>query len=50
MRDAERKRERERERERHRQSKKQAPCREPDVGFDPRPPGSCPGLKVVLNR
>ena len=25
---------------------KQAPCREPDVGFDPRSPGSHPGLKA----
>ena len=24
--------------------------REPDVGFDPRSPGSHPGLKAVLNR
>ena len=36
----------ERERERHRQREKQAPCREPDVGFDPRTPGSRPGLKA----
>ena len=28
-------RERERERQRHRQREKQAPCREPDVGFIP---------------
>ena len=26
----------ERERQRHRQREKQAPCREPDVGLDPR--------------
>ena len=38
-----------RERQRHRQEK-QAPCREPDVGFDPGSPGSRPGLKVALNR
>ena len=38
-----------RERQRHRQSKKQAPCREPDVGLDPRSPGSGPGLKAALN-
>ena len=25
---------------------KQAPCREPDVGLDPRAPGSCPGPKA----
>ena len=37
MRDAER------ERQRHRQTEKQAPCREPDVGFDPRTPGSPQG-------
>ena len=35
---------------RHRQREKQAPCREPDVGLDPRSPGSGPGLKVALNR
>ena len=38
--------ERERERQRYRQREKQAPCREPDVGLDPRTPGSCPGLKA----
>ena len=38
-----RERERERERQRHRQREKQAPCKEPDVGLDPRTPGSCPG-------
>ena len=31
-----------RERQRHRQRKKQAPCKEPDVGFDPRTLGSHP--------
>ena len=35
-----------RERQRHRQREKQAPCREPDVGLDPRSPGSRPGLKA----
>ena len=25
---------------------KQAPCREPDIGFDPGSPGSHPGLKA----
>ena len=35
-----------RERQRHRQREKQAPCREPDVGLDPRTPGSCPELKA----
>ena len=33
-------------RERERQSEKQAPCREPDVGLDPRSPGSRPGPKA----
>ena len=37
---------RERERQRHRQREKQAPCRESDVGLDPRTPRLCPGLKV----
>ena len=41
--------ERERERQRHRQREKQAPCRELDVGLDPRSPGPCPGLKAALN-
>ena len=31
--------ERHRERQTHRQREKQAPCREPDVGLDPRSPG-----------
>ena len=39
----------ERERQRHRQREKQAPCRKPDVGLDPGPPGSHPGPKAVLN-
>ena len=39
-------RDRERERQRHRQREKQAPCREPDVGFDPWSPGSRPGPKA----
>ena len=50
QRERERERERENERQRHRQREKLAPCREPNVGLDPGPPGSCPGLKVVLNR
>ena len=37
---------RERERQRHRQREKQDPGRKPNVGFDPRTPGSCPGLKA----
>ena len=41
---------RERERQRHRQREKQAPCREPDVGLDPRSPGSHPELQTALNR
>ena len=40
--------ERQGERQRHRQREKQAPCREPD-GLYPGAPGSCPGLKAVLN-
>ena len=38
-----------REMQRHRQREKQAPCREPDVGLDPRSPGSRPGLNMALN-
>ena len=38
--------ERERGRERHRQREKQAPCREPDVGLDPRTVGSRPEPKA----
>ena len=34
------------ERQRHRQRGKQDPCREPDVGLDPRSPGSRPGPKT----
>ena len=37
---------RHRVRERHRQREKQAPCREPEVGLDPRTPGSLPGPKA----
>ena len=36
---------RQRERGRDRQREKQAPCRKPDMGLDPRSPGSHPGLK-----
>ena len=48
MRDRQREREREREgeRQRHRQREKQAPCREPDVGLNPRSPESRPGPKA----
>ena len=46
MKDTQRERERERERQRHKQRKNQAPCREPDAGLDPRPPGSRPGPKA----
>ena len=35
----------EREAERQRQEK-QAPCKEPDAGFDPGTPGSCPEPKT----
>ena len=35
-----------RERWRHRQREKQAPCRKPDAGLDPRTPGSRPELKA----
>ena len=35
--------------QRHRQREKQAPCREPDVGLDPRTPGSRPGPKAGAN-
>ena len=42
----ERETERETERQRHRQREEQAPFREPDVGFNPRTPGSHPGLKA----
>ena len=37
---------RQKERQRHRQREKQAPCREPDVGLDPRTPGSHPEPKA----
>ena len=36
----------ERERQRHRQREKQAPCREPHLGLDPRTLGSHPELKA----
>ena len=36
----------EKERQRHRQREKQAPCREPDMGFDPGSPGSHPEPKA----
>ena len=38
--------ERHRERERHRQREKQASCREPDAGLDPRIPGLRPEPKA----
>ena len=34
------------ERQRHRRREKPAPCREPDVGLDPRTPGSRLGPKA----
>ena len=48
MRDTEREgeKEREREREAETQAEKQAPCREPNVGLDPRMPRSRPGMKA----
>ena len=36
----------ERERQRHRQRENQALWRDPDVGLDPRTPGSCPEPKA----
>ena len=33
-------------RDTERERQKQAQCREPDVGLDPRTPGSCPGWKA----
>ena len=42
---------RERERQRERQAgEKQASCREPDMGLDPKTPGLHPRLKAALNR
>ena len=38
--------ERGRERQRNREREKQAPCRDPDVGLDPRTPGSSPEQKA----
>ena len=39
---------RDREREAETQAReKQAPCREPNMGLDPRSPGSHPGLKAT---
>ena len=35
-----------RERQRHRQREKQAPCRDPNVGLNPRTAGSCPEPKA----
>ena len=35
-----------RERQRHREREKQVPCREPNVGLDPRILGSLPKLKA----
>ena len=40
---------RETEREAETQREKQAPCRESDVGLNPRSLGSHPGLKAALN-
>ena len=38
--------ERHRERQKHKQREKQAPCKEPEAGFDPQTPGSHPELKA----
>ena len=46
MRDTEREAKTGRERSRDRQREKQASCMEPDVGRDPRTPGSRPGPKA----
>ena len=42
-------RETHRGRQRHRQREKQAPCRESDLGLDPRSSRPHPGAKAVLN-
>ena len=34
------------ERQRYRQREKEVPCREPDVGLNPRTPRSCPEPKT----
>ena len=39
-------RETQRKRQRHRQREKQTPRRKPNVGLDPRTPGSCPEPKA----
>ena len=39
-----------RERQRHRRREKQAPCREPDVGFHPGPQDHALGGGQMLNR
>ena len=41
--------ERERETEKDKDTGRLYLCREPDMRLDPGPPGSGPGLKVVLN-
>ena len=43
---SDRERDTHRERQRHRQGEKQTPCREPDVGLDPRTLGSHPEPKA----
>ena len=40
---------RDREVETQAEREKQTPCREPNVGFNPGSPGSCPGPKAALN-
>ena len=49
MRETEREKERQRHRQGEKQREKQAPHREPDMGLNPRSPGSRPGLKAALN-
>ena len=36
--------------QRHRQREKQAPCKETDVGLDPRTPGSALSQRQTFNR
>ena len=40
---------RERKAETQAEGEKQAPCRKPDVGLNPRSPGSHPELQAALN-
>ena len=49
MKDRQRERERERERQKHRQREKQALCKEPNVGLDPRPQDHALSQRQTLN-